>query len=98
MVVGGAVTARGGGCGRQHSRQKEKYVQRPGKQREHVCVETLRGVRLGWNLHRAVRGVWREGSGWSWRALHTMKWGEFGRRAGLWGEEFSFWICGNVGR
>lgn len=91
------VIERGGGYGRQHSRPAEKYAQGPGRQREHVCLETLRGLQLGWSLHRAA-GEESEGSGWSQRALHTARWGESGRRTGLWVEGFSFGVCGDVGR
>ena len=54
---------RGGGRGRRHSRPKEKYVQRPRRQREHVCSGTLWGVEWGWGSPRAGTGAWREGSG-----------------------------------
>ena len=91
------MTERGGGRGRQHSRPKEKYVQRPYRQREHVCSGTLREVQRDWGSPRAGTGVWREDSGWSRRTLCTIG-RESRRRTKLRAEESSVWIYGNMGR
>ena len=93
----GGVTERGGGRGRRHSRPKEKYVQRPRRQTEHVCSGTLQGVQRDWGSPRAGTGAWREGSGWSWRTSCTTG-RESRRRTKLKAEESSVWIYGNIGR
>ena len=88
---------RGGGRGRRHSRPKEKYVQRPRRQREHVCSGTLWGVEWGWGSPRAGTGAWREGSGWSRRTWFATS-RESRRRTKLRAEQPSVWIHGNMGR